>query len=79
MCHHCEKDMDPEDFAFGGWWERFHQLIGPSFPLCKYVQGLEVLYKDIKHQCAKSDPRLVEFDMQVLFIIIFDMNHEFYI
>ena len=79
MCRHCDKDIDSEEFA-EGWWVRFHQLIHPSYPICKYVQALEVLYQLIKYQClGTDDPRLVTFDMQVLFIIIFYMIHEFYI
>ena len=62
-----------------GKWVRFHELIQPISALCKFQQGLEVLYQHIKRQHATDDPRLVTYDIQVLFIIIFDMNHEFYV
>ena len=62
-----------------GKWERFHELIQPISSLCKFQQGLEVLYQHIKCQYATGDPRLVTYYMQVLFIIMFDMNHEFYV
>ena len=79
MCRQCDKDIDSEEFA-EGWGVRFHQLIHPSSLICKYVQALEVLYQLIKYQClGTDDPRLVTFDMQVLFIIIFDMINEFYV
>ena len=51
-----------------------------KFSDLQVCSALEVLYQLIKYQClGTDDPRLVTFDMQVLFIIIFDMNHEFYI
>merc|ERR1712243_75241 len=49
-------------------------------PHYKFQQGLKVLYQHIKHQClGTDDPRLVTYDMQVLFIIMCDMNNEFYV
>ena len=57
---------------------RFHQLISSSSLVCKFDQGLKVLYQKIKFQgLGTDDPQLMTYDMQVWFIIICDMINEY--
>ena len=83
MCAFCRMEMylwGPSDLSYAKW-KRAHEIIKPiKSGSCKYDQGLDVLYQLIKRQrLGTDDPRLMTKDMQVLLIIIFDMNHEFYV
>ena len=83
MCAYCRVEMyswGPSDLSYAKW-KRAHEIIKPiKSGSCKYDQGLDVLYQLIKRQHLDTDdPRLMTKDMQVLLIIIFDMNHEFYV
>ena len=69
----------PSDLAFAKW-ERAHEIIKPiKSGSCKYDQRLDVLYQLIKRQHLGTDePTFMTYDMQVLSIIIFDMNHDLF-
>ena len=81
MCRHCSFPIDPmPDHPFGRMWMWLHQLISSTSPVCKFDQGLTVLYQKIKYQrLSTDDPRLMTHDMQVLFIIIFGIIYELYV